>query len=359
MLTVYLNGKFTAQGTTGVQRVAWSLLAAVDRQRPAARWVLLCPPGVRLPELAHVTARTVGSGRLPLHFWEQCVLPWAARDGLLVNLSGSAPWFARRQACILHDAAVFDAASSYTRPFVWWYRALFRHLARRGARLLTVSAFSRKRLAHHLDVAPSRIEVVPNAADHLDAVVADDRVLPRLALNGVRFLLVVASDNPAKNLPALLSAFTFVRMEIDCGLVIVGGSNRSVFRQAPLAADATGLVRAGVLDDAALKALYLHAEALVLPSLYEGCGLPALEAMRCGCPVAAADAAAVPEVCGDAALYFDPRSVEGMARALRQLLLDEPLRRQLIRAGAARASAWRWDDAARQLVAAVPAGDAA
>jgi len=105
--TVYLNGKFTAQKTTGVQRVARCLVEALDRglargsagPAQALRWVLLCPPGGRLPELRHVEPRVIGSGRGGLHVWEQWTLPRAARDGLLVNLAGSAPAWAGRQVC--------------------------------------------------------------------------------------------------------------------------------------------------------------------------------------------------------------------------------------------------------------------
>ena len=105
MRTVYVNGKFTAQATTGVQRVARCLLAAVDLRLVdeaddhAPRWVLLHPPGGKLPPLRRIEARMVGARAGSLHLWEQWVLPRAARDGLLVNLTGSAPAWAGQQVC--------------------------------------------------------------------------------------------------------------------------------------------------------------------------------------------------------------------------------------------------------------------
>jgi glycosyltransferase involved in cell wall biosynthesis len=356
-LPIYFNGKFAAQRTTGVQRVARRLILALDeRLSPAdGRWVLLLPADAPAPALRHIEVRKIGWRGLPLHLWEQTVLPIAARDGLLVNLAGAAPWLARRQAALLHDAAPFDRPQAYTALFGWWYRALFRHLARRGHGLLTASAFSRGRLAPRLGMPASHIGLLPGGSDHLDHIVADAGVLARLGLEGRRYLLAVGSANPNKNLAALVRAFVRLKMYPDLRLVIVGGSSPGVFAVgADL--DAPGVVQAGAVDDAALKALYQRADALVFPSLYEGFGLPPLEAMACGCPVAASHAASIPEVCGDAALYFDPASVDDIAAALHRLLSDQPLRDALRRAGTARAATYRWDASARSLQAALAAG---
>ena len=356
MPPVYLNGKFVAQRTTGVQRVAWALVRALDA-RLEAPWVLLCPPGVQPPVLRRIRVRQVGAGPMPLHLWEQLVLPWAARDGVLVNLAGSAPYLGRQQACMLHDAAVYDQPAAYTRSFVWWYRLLFAQLVRRGGLLLTVSQFSRARLACRLQVEPSRIGVVFNGSDHLDAVQADAMALGRLGMVGDPFVMTVASQNPAKNLRTLLAAWRLRPADGACRLVIVGGTNHAVFRQATDLPDPPGVLRVGTVGDAELKALYERAVALVVPSLYEGFGLTALEAMRCGCPVIASTAAAVPEVCGDAALYVDPRSAPEIAAAIQRLIDDQPLRARLRSAGLARAAAWPWAAAADRLLALLTAAE--
>ncbi len=283
-------------------------------------------------------------------------MPWAARDGLLVNLAGAAPWFAFRQACLLHDAAVYDHPGAYSRAFVLWYRLLFAHLARRAVPLMTVSEFSRQRLAVCLQVPEWQIALVPNGADHLDAVEADAATLARFGLEQSQFLLAVASENPTKNLPALVSAFASLGGHGGLRLVLVGGRNGHVFAPTDAPADPPGVVRTGPLGDAALKALYGKAMALVFPSLYEGFGLPPLEAMSCGCPVLAARAAAVPEVCGDAVRYFDPHSVAAIAAALREVLADAALRHRLRLAGAERATHFRWLNCVSALLRAVHAG---
>lgn len=357
MSTVYLNGKFLAQRTTGVQRFAARVVLALDRQLVAdgRRWVLLCPPEGQAPALARVELRRVAGPGRSLHAWEQLALPRAARDGLLVNLAGSAPWFARRQVATLHDAAVFDHPEAYTPAFVAWYRRLFRRLGRRAARLLTVSAFSRQRLVQALGVAPERFAIVPCGADHLDEVVADDAVIARLGLEGQRFVLAVGSENPTKNQAGLLEAWRRLRPDADCRLVLVGGRNQRVFHSGGAGDDPPGVVRTGWLPDAPLVALYRRAEALAFPSHYEGFGLPPVEAMRCGCPVLVARAASMPEVCGDAALYVDPADPADIAAGLRRLLGDEALRARLRAAGRERAAGCTWAASAAALQAAVEA----
>jgi len=110
------------------------------------------------------------------------------------------------------------------------------------------------------------------------------------------------------------------------------------------------VLRLGTLTDAQLKALYMTSRALVFPSTYEGFGLPPLEAMACGCPVVAARAASLPEVCGDAALYVDPRSDASIADAMRRVLADDALCARLREAGLARAAGFTWDAAAARVL---------
>ena len=358
MTQLFINGKFTAQPITGTQRSAHHLMRALDAQLDnfnnifITRPLLLLPPGAPKPELHHIDTAFVGRFRLPLHLWEQCLLPLAARGGVLLNLAGSAPLSTPCQVCMIHDAAVFDSPQAYTAAFGHWYRSLFRLLARRQTTMLTVSAFSQRRLASQLGIAANRFGIVPNGGEHFQAIEPDLTILARHGLEFERYLLAVGSENPNKNLAALRAAFGRLRPGQGVRLVLVGGSDPRVFaskNQRIFDVDA-GIVRTGRLDDAALKALYQHAAGLVFPSLYEGFGLPPLEAMSCGCPVAASNAASIPEVCGDAALYFDPTSIDQIAAAMQKLIDDRALRERLRRAGASQLLHFSWPLAAAALL---------
>lgn len=220
--------------------------------------------------------------------------------------------------------------------------------------MLTVSAFSRERLAKHLGVDGSSIAIVPGAGDHLDNVIADGSVLRALRLNGTRYLIAVGSDQPTKNFSRLMAAYARLEIAASCRLVIVGGRDRRVFAKTGDDRDPPGVIRAGVRSDEELKALYEHASALVLPSLYEGFGLPAVEAMRRGCPVIASSSGALPEVCAGAAIFIDPTSIDDIARAIEWVLGDTALRDRLRMVGRQRASRFTWAASAKRLLAVMP-----
>jgi len=358
LFPIFINGKFTRQHMTGVQRTAFGLLAALDAElaragaSSAGRWVLLVPPGGTPPELRCIEVRQVGQPGGSMLSWEQWLLPRAAASGVLLNLAGSAPAFHRRQVCMLHDAAIFDRPEAYTLLFRSWYRMLFAWLSRSARTLLTVSEYSKGRLCRHLRVEPARLHVVRNGADHLGDVEPDQSVFPYYGIEPGRFVLAVGSSNPNKNLPRLEAAVRQLHRDTGLRLVLVGGINSRVF--APSAADELGdrvvVVRTGPVSDARLKALYENAVALVFPSLYEGFGLPPLEAMACGCPVLAANASAIPEICGEGAAYFDPYSCADIERALRGLLTAPERRVELRNAGFRRVRNFRWADSARSLL---------
>jgi glycosyltransferase involved in cell wall biosynthesis len=356
MKTVFINGKFTAQRTTGVQRVASCIVAALDALlgtdlvAQTVQWVLLCPPGGALPPLRHIACRSIGVSARSLHVWEQLALPRAARGGWLINLAGSAPLLRRRQVCTFHDAAVFDVPEAHAKVFTAWYRFLFKRIGRTAPLLLTVSAFARDRLVERIGIAPERVAVMHESGEHMAAVEAAPGTLKRLGLRELGYFVAVGSANPVKNLMALRTAFAGLPKRIDAKLVIVGGANAGVFAAGDAVTASERIVEAGTLPDAALKALYGAALGLVFPSRYEGFGLPPLEAMACGCPVAASNAASLPEVCGNAALYFDPQSIDAISAAIVRLHDEPELRGQLRARGTQRALGFTWNAAARVLV---------
>jgi len=189
-----------------------------------------------------------------------------------------------------------------------------------------------------------QIEVIGEGGEHILQEPADPEIFDRLELRGRRFVLAVGSASPTKNLAALLKVLPLLR-ELGVCVVAAGGGNHRVFR-ATGGAPAGGLVRAGYVSNAELRALYEAAECFVFPSLYEGFGLPPLEAMTCGCPVLVSRRASMPEVCGDAVLYFDPDDSRELAGQLRRVLTSSSLRQELGEAGRRRAALHSWSAAA-------------
>jgi glycosyltransferase involved in cell wall biosynthesis len=306
MTGIAINGRFLTQGMTGVQRFATEVTAAADALAargvwPAAR--VLHPPGARDAGLSSLRAEAVG--RRGGQAWEQIDLPRALRGEVLVNLGNTAPILAgARQAVVIHDAGAFDTPESYSFAFRSWYRLLQHILARRGARILTVSEFSRGRIAAALGVPAARIAVLPEGGEHILRAPPDAAVLAQHGLHAGRYALVVGNPAAHKNLAALTAAAEVLGRH-GLALAVAGAADPAVFRAGGgVAAEAARVL--GRVSDAALRALYEHALCLVFPSRYEGFGLPPLEAMTCRCAVVAAHAGAVPEVCGSAALYFDP-----------------------------------------------------
>jgi glycosyltransferase involved in cell wall biosynthesis len=253
---------------------------------------------------------------------------------------------------------VFDQPQAYRWAFRTWYRLLFRHLARRAQRLLTVSQFSADGLSQALAVPRSRFGVVGNAADQWEAVEAAPQAWASWGLAKGRYFLAVGSANPSKNLERLRQAHQALPGAHEWPLVLVGGRNAQVFATESgegALSHQGACIWAGTVSDAVLKALYQGAAGLIMPSLYEGFGLPALEAMQCGCPVVAADIGALREVCGSAALWADPVNLNSMQRAMLTLTQDGPLRADLIRRGQAQAARYQWALSALALIGEVEA----
>jgi glycosyltransferase involved in cell wall biosynthesis len=346
MMPLAVNARFLTQGVTGVQRFAAEVTTALVAAGADLR--LLAPPGAPA-RFADRPVEIIGArgGQA----WEQLDLPSAAGPDFLLNLGNTAPLRrGARQAVVIHDAGIFDTPESYSFAFRAWYRTLHRALPRLGARIVTVSDFSRGRLAARLGLDPARIGVMPEGGEHVLRVAADTAVLARHGLVPGGYALAVGTRAAHKNLAALGAAASLLGAR-GMALAVAGGIERGAFAGA---ADAAGARLLGRVSDAELRALYENALCLLFPSRYEGFGIPPLEAMWCGCPVIAARAGAVPEVCAEAALWFDPADPAGPADALARLLAEPGLAEHLRVAGLARARLYSWDAAARRLLELLP-----
>ena len=344
---LYVNGRFLTQPVSGVQRYARELLGAFDALLAARGEIaeVLVPHAVAVPAWRALRVRVVRGGHG--HAWEQTSLAHAARHGQLVSLGNSGPLAHRDHVLCLHDANLFEIPAAFSPAYRAWHGFLRPRLARRAAHLLTVSRHSAQALGRHLRVDPARFTIVPNSAEHVLNWPVDAGAPARHGLEAGRYILSVGNQSPNKNLAALVQAHALAGSEVP-PLVLVGGAVPGV-TDARTAQD--GRVRAlGRVPDSDLRGLYEGAAGFVFPSLHEGFGIPPLEAMQLGVPVLCARAGAMPEVLGQAPMWFDPLDVRDMAQALNEFARLRPDQLRALQVmGRAIASQYRWRDSATKL----------
>lgn len=327
----YFNGRILGGAPGGVRRYAEQML-----QRMPVRPIVLRP----------------GLSRGPLgHLWEQLLLPSLA-PGLLWSPANVGPLASSRQVVTIHDVAPLDHPEWFSPTFGRWYGCLLPRLARRAEHIITVSEFSKARIADRCRVPPSKITVTRLAPAgqfrRLGPAQAKDN-LTRHSLPQAGFVLSVGTLEPRKNLGTLLRAWRQALPDLLAGLelIVVGSSgSASVFRSAGDRDRAPRVRWLGHLPEADLVALYSTARLFVFPSLYEGFGLPPLEAMACGSPVLCSRSSSLPEVVGDAAITFDPHDAAGLARLLIELLAAPARVAELGAGGPRHAARFSWDSCA-------------
>jgi glycosyltransferase involved in cell wall biosynthesis len=353
MTAVDINGRFLTQATTGVQRYATQIVGALDRELAANEALrlrydfrLLAPRNARVISFSAEHIPLLSIGRLTGQGWEQLELPKFAGRRLLLNLCNTAPLVAPG-IVVIHDASVYAVPEAYSFAFRTWYRMLLPRLGARAVRVLTGSEFSRSELTRRARIPSSKIKVLPLGGEHILQAPADRGVFARLPVQPGEYLLTVGSRSPHKNVGAVSEAVARLPGNKP-PIVVVGGANPRVFR-VPATMNQENVHSAGYVTDGELRALYENAIALVFPSLYEGFGLPPLEAMACGCPAVVANVASMPEVCGNAVLYCDPLDPDDMARQI-VMIGDPGVRNELRNRGIARARCFTWKRSAETLV---------
>ena len=336
---------------------------------------LLCKQG-RLAEVERLFADAAGVTVLPLRVRSHVISArnawldsWAIQeiavergaDLIHFPYNWSFP-FRKRVPTILtvHDVIPFtfrEAMDRFTHTFL--YKPGIRIACRLNDVVVTVSEFSRRDIAEKVGVSPEKIRVIPNG---LREPFPPEEELDR-ALDtrwGLRegFVLNVGGIHERKNVPRLIRAFSrLVREHGYPGKLLVTGSVSGAPYQARMKKVVDGVVTevgmegrvvfTGFIPDRELDSLLRRADLFVYPSLYEGFGIPILEAMQAGTPVVTSNVAAMPEVAGGAALLIDPRSVDEMVEAMKRLLEDDALRRDLIQKGRERARLFSWERTAR------------
>lgn len=333
-MRVIVNCKWMAQGLTGTQRFASELTKDLNHL-DGADVVLAVPADAVIPDWAAETFQIHRSKFRGILF-EQVALPLISTNAFLVNLGGPAPILKREQLVTMHDASFVHLPETYSKMFVTWYRVLYKVLSRRARCLVTVSNFSANELARFLGIPVERFSVISNGADHVLPVSVRK---PDAPLPARPFALCVGTLARHKNLRPTVESLS----SAGIATVVVGASgNARVFSSNSTSFTESEIYVMGRIDDEELKWLYLHATALVFPSLYEGFGLPVVEAQQCGCPVISSDVASLPEVGGAGAAFFSPSSVTDVPELFNRIHNDTVFRETLIAAGAVNVERYQW-----------------
>jgi glycosyltransferase involved in cell wall biosynthesis len=255
----------------------------------------------------------------------------------------------------IHDLSFEHLPEFYTPRERYLFHLAISFTARRAARILTVSEYSRQDLLTTYKLSPEKVVVTPDAIGSQFGPVGEAEKLNSIRKKyGIEkeYLLSVGTLQPRKNFVRLIKAYDALRSsddEFGHQLVIVGKKGwlyHDIFRVAQGSRYLEDIRFTGYVDDDDLPGLYSGAAAFVYPSIFEGFGLPVLEAMACGTPVVTSNSSSLPEVVGDAGLTVDPYDELALQKAIQRVVFDEALRKKLVRRGLAQAQKFSWQQTA-------------
>lgn len=339
-----VNARFLTQNITGVQRYAIEIsrhLKTILNNKV----LFVSPKNIIHNKIAEeLEVCVVGKNRG--HIWEQFDLPiYLAKNKypLLLNLANTAPIFYKNSIITLHDIAFERFVENFDWKFRVFYRSLVPKIVQKAIKIITVSEFSRQEISNFYKIPSQKIDVIHNAASNIFRQAINDY--------GEKYILAVSSLNYQKNFHSLIKAFNILNCN-NIKLFLVGDINRN-FADIGLLNDIQSnknIVFKGRVDDGELVKLYSNATCFVYPSLYEGFGIPPLEAQACGCPVICSNAASLPEVYGDSVVYFDPYNVEDMRDKIQMVLNDENLQNELRTKGFENIKRFSWEESAQKII---------
>jgi len=364
----------TSEVRSGVEHYVANLVRALSLLKDAPEIIAYTDRRITDPE----TARAASSGSISTRVirarygWLRVALPWRLwRERVdLVHLPSTVipPFLPCPAVVTVHDLAWARYPETYELRDLRMQFYAVSGAAVRAAHIITVSESTahdlqspqrafRARRPSIPEVAASKISVTPlgvTSEFSPEGPAPARNAFPEGRILEKGYVLYAGALQPRKNLLRLLAAYAKVRSEMTAPPLVLAGSPSAHGEQLKDAARKLGLERSvvfpGYVPGDQLPALYRGATVFVYPSLYEGFGLPVLEAMACGVPVVTSDVSSMPEVADDAALLVDPESVDRLAWAISVLLLDRDLRSTLIRRGLARSRQFTWEQTARLTV---------
>ncbi len=344
---IYINGRFLCNKIDGISR--FSLELCKQLKQFGVNFTIVIPKWLDFENKERF--KIVSYGNLKSHLWEQLDLRIFLKmkgDPLLINFSGLGPLFYSNQIITIHDLSFYENKKWFSRSYTFFYSVATPILAKNALKILTVSEFSRREILKYLKIDNEKIEVIYNAVTDnfksVDSYTSSSESIKKVI--GHKYLLAVSSIDPRKNLQNLIDSFVELKLQ-DYKLVLVGKSSSHF--NIKLKVDSESIIFTGFITDNDLSVLYRNCDFFVYPSLYEGFGIPPLEAMSCGCAVLTSAIPSIVEICGDAALYINPLNKESIKEGILKMISDDTLKKEFQARGIIRAEKYNWNDSGSKL----------
>jgi glycosyltransferase involved in cell wall biosynthesis len=341
-MIIYINSRFLTQQSTGVHRFAIEISKELKNMDIQVRFI--SPLNIIHNDIANELG-AVKIGILTGHLWEQISLPrYLKKIGspLLVNLCNTAPLNYINKVVTLHDITFKLFPNNFSFLFRSYYNFIIPRILQSSKKIITVSNFSKREILKHYNIKENKVDVVYNAVCKVFNPIKNE--------NSTKYILGVSSLSRHKNFDMLIQAYNKIKCK-DIKLYIVGGKNK--YLRTSLTDEHNlnpNIIFTGRVSDKELAELYSNSLCFIFPSLYEGFGIPPLEAMACGSPVVVSNVASLPEVCGDAALYFDPSNIDNISETILKVIKNDRIIKDLRRKGFIRVKKYSWKKSANKLI---------
>lgn len=365
-ISIAINGSMLDDHPTGVGIYTVNIINYLERiyQKDRSKKITvftasskLLDKNVKTIEITSlVKSSTYGKlAALSRFLWNTFLYPLKAKEyDLLISLTTHGSFFSKNQILTIHDliSLKYENINSHQR---FYFKHLLPYLVKRAKLILTVSESSKEDIVTYLKCEPEKIKVVYNGYNNQLYKYQPEKGTIISGKYGVsNYLLAVGPTYPHKNFETLINAYSHLdaAIKVKFPLLIAGGKANYLQKLKQLVSDLklTQYIHfAGYVPGELMPNLYNEAFALIFPSLHEGFGIPLLEAMASGCPIIASTASSIKEVCGNAALYFDPHDIKQLTNTMLQLINSNSMYENLVRKGIVRAPLFTWEESANSL----------
>ncbi len=338
---IVINGKFLSQQITGVQRYGLNISKYLPTEINQQKVTIAAPKGTSIPkELSHLAV--IKFGNFKGNAWEQIDLPLFLKKNnnpLLINFTGVSPLLYSNTFLYIHDLSYKHYPEWFSKPFAMYYNFALPINAKKAKKILTVSHYVKNDLVETYNLPESKVNVIYCAADEK---------FKNLNLPREKFVLLVSSLDPRKNIKNAIKSF--LKIKSDYTLKVVGKKHPSFADIGINNDDLSHQIEfTGYVSDKELNELYNKATLFFYPSIFEGFGIPPLEAQKCHCPALVSNTTCLPEIYENSVQYCDPYNVNNMSENLNKLLHDDQQQKKLVQLGLKNEKRFSWEKSAQKL----------